>query len=246
MTIWDQSNDRGLASDAQLIQCTIFCFSSVSWQKSLTTTSDSDTEPHLENNVAVAMEGVEMDDDEGDPFRDDGKFPSGTTPPLSWPQSASDVSHRTNQAEWRPIGPFVNTSRPDHAALHGTLTVASIYEEINDLHEETVDIVLAQNREVRRQLAALKKDISDLRSSNLPLRTTSSKTSSPHQSAYDFSILVLSHIVVAFIVWIILHWVTVQSTRNALRNAYELAMPFSWWDKETYGERLNDHNRSRI
>ena len=125
MTIWDQSNDRGLASDAQLIQCTIFCFSSVSWQKSLTTTSDSDTEPHLENNVAVAMEGVEMDDDEGDPFRDDGKFPSGTTPPLLWPQSTSDISHRTNQAEWRPIGPFVNTSRPDHAALHGTLTVAS-------------------------------------------------------------------------------------------------------------------------
>jgi hypothetical protein len=79
--------------------------------------------------------------------------------------------------------------------------VASIYEEINDLHEETVNIVLAQNREVRRQLAALKKDISDLRSSNLPLRTTSS----PHQSAYDISILVLFHIVVAFIVWAILH-----------------------------------------
>jgi len=29
--------------------------------------------------------------------------------------------------------------------------VASIYEEINDLHEETVDIVLAHNWEVRRQ-----------------------------------------------------------------------------------------------
>ena len=59
----------------------------------------------------------------------------------------SDVigGHQTNQAEWRPIGPFVNNSRPDHA------TVASIYEEINDLHEETVDIVLAHNWEVRRQ-----------------------------------------------------------------------------------------------
>ena len=47
-----------------------------------------------------------------------------------------------------------------HAALHGSLTVASIYEEINDLHEETVDIVLAHNWEVKRQLVALKKDIS--------------------------------------------------------------------------------------
>jgi hypothetical protein len=109
----------------------------------------------------------------------------------------SDVigGHQTNQAEWRPIGPFVNNSHPDHA------TVASIYEEINDLHEETVDIFLAHNWEVKRQLVALKKDISDLRSSNLPQRTTSS----PHQSAYSISILVLSHIVVACIVWRILH-----------------------------------------
>src|ERR1700761_9665448 len=68
----------------------------------------------------------------------------------------SDVigGHQTNQAEWRPIGPFVNNSHPDHA------TIASIYEEINDLHEETVDIVLAYNWEVKRQLVALKKDIS--------------------------------------------------------------------------------------
>ena len=40
--------------------------------------------------------------------------------------------------------------------------MAVIYEEADHLHEETVDIVLAQNREVRRQLVALKKEISDM------------------------------------------------------------------------------------
>jgi hypothetical protein len=75
MTIEDQNNDRGLASDAQPIQCKLLSsVSRVSRQRSLSTPSDSDTEPHPESIAAVAMEGMDIDDDEGDPFRDNGKF----------------------------------------------------------------------------------------------------------------------------------------------------------------------------
>lgn len=77
--------------------------------------------------------------------------------------------------------------------------MAAIYEELNDLHEETVEIVLAQNREVRRRLAAVKKEISEMRVNLLALRTRS------HQSGSDIPTLVLFHVAVAFIILAIMH-----------------------------------------
>lgn len=74
-----------------------------------------------------------------------------------------------------------------------------MYEELNDLHEETVDIVLARDREVRKHLAALKKEIADVRNYLPALRR------SRQQLASDTLILVFCHIVVAFTIWTIVH-----------------------------------------
>jgi hypothetical protein len=48
-----------------------------------------------------------------------------------------------------PQDPYVNGSHPDHANLHGfgSLTVVPIYEELNELHEGTINIVLAHDGE---------------------------------------------------------------------------------------------------
>ena len=51
-----------------------------------------------------------------------------------------------------------------------------------------MDIVLAQNREVRRQLAALKREISDIRDNLLALHSTS------HQSSSNIPIPILFHV----------------------------------------------------
>ena len=112
---------------------------------------------------------------------------------------ASDIASRAVQAEWRPVGPYVNNSRPDRVALHGSLTVAEIYEEFTDLHEETVETVLAQNREVRRQLKELRKEISDMRDNLLHLHTES------HRSGSDIRTLVLFHVAVAAVILAIMH-----------------------------------------
>lgn len=115
------------------------------------------------------------------------------------PIVASDIASRAVQAEWRPVGPYVNNSRPDRVALHGSLTVAEIYEEFTDLHEETVETVLAQNREVRRQLKELRKEISDMRDNLLHLHTES------HRSGSDIRTLVLFHVAVAAVILAIMH-----------------------------------------
>lgn len=113
---------------------------------------------------------------------------------------ANNVHRRTNQVEWRPRGPNVrvDSDHPGRAVLHGALAVAEIYEELNDLHEETVAIVLAQNKEVKRQLSALKKEISDMRRNLADLHTRS------HQSGFGILTLVLFHVVFVFIILAIL------------------------------------------
>ncbi len=115
------------------------------------------------------------------------------------PIVASDIASWAVQAEWRPVGLYVNSSRPDRAALHGSLTVAEIYEDFTDLHEETAETMLAQNREVRRQLKELRKEISDMRDNLLHLHTKS------HQSGSDIRTLVLFHVTVAAVILAIMH-----------------------------------------
>ncbi|KAH9012533.1 hypothetical protein EDB85DRAFT_1900284 [Lactarius pseudohatsudake] len=103
----------------------------------------SDTEPNQAPAGSDAVTGTEIDVE--DPFR------------------ATNIVRRTNQVDWRPMGLYVNNGRPDRAALHKSLAVAEIYEELDDLNEEIMAIVLAQNREVKRQLTEMKKEISDMR-----------------------------------------------------------------------------------
>ena len=96
------------------------------------------------------------------------------------------------------MGPYSYSDRPGRV-LHGALAVAEIYEELNDLHEETVAIVLAQNKEVKRQLLILKKEISDTCNNLADLRTRSP------QSGFGVLILLLFHIIFLFIILAILH-----------------------------------------
>jgi len=115
------------------------------------------------------------------------------------PIVASDIASWAVQAKWHPVGPYVNSSHPDHAALHGSLTVAEIYEEFTSLHEETAETMLAQNREVRRQLKELRKEISDMHNNLLHLHTKS------HQSGSDIRTLVLFHVTVVAVILAIMH-----------------------------------------
>ncbi|KAH9013863.1 hypothetical protein EDB85DRAFT_1899502 [Lactarius pseudohatsudake] len=103
----------------------------------------SDTEPNQAPAGSDAVTGTEIDVE--DPFR------------------ATNIVRQTNQVDWCPMGLYVNNGRPDRAALHKSLAVAEIYEELDDLNEEIMAIVLAQNREVKRQLMEMKKEISDMR-----------------------------------------------------------------------------------
>ena len=101
------------------------------------------------------------------------------------------------------MGPYIYSDRPGHV-LHGALAVAEIYEELNDLHEETVAIVLAQNKEVKRQLLVLKKEISDTCNNLANLCTRS------HQSSFGVLTLMLFHVIFLFIILAILHWMFVH------------------------------------
>ena len=94
-----------------------------------------------------------------------------------------------------PAGPYIYGDRPGRTVLQGALAVADIYEELNNLHEETVSIVLSQNREVKRQLLVLKKEISDARNNLADLRTRS------HQTVLT---LVLFHMIFVLIILVIL------------------------------------------
>ena len=60
-------------------------------------------------------------------------------------------------------------------------------------------IVLAQNKEVKRQLLILKKEISDTHNNLADLRTRS------HQSGFGVLILLLFHVIFLFIILAILH-----------------------------------------
>ena len=79
------------------------------------------------------------------------------------------------KSNWRPtpVWPYIDSDCPGRTVLHGALAVADIYEELNNLHEETVAIVLAQNREVKKHLLVLKKEISDTHNNLADLRTRS-------------------------------------------------------------------------
>ncbi|KAI9444454.1 hypothetical protein H4582DRAFT_2052763 [Lactarius indigo] len=114
----------------------------------------------------------------------------GTEINVEDPFRATNIVRRTNQVDWRPTGLYVNSSRPDRAALHRSLAVAEIYEELDDLNEEIVALVLAQNKEVKRQLAEMKKEISDIRSNFIALRTRL------HQPGLDIPTHMLFHVVI--------------------------------------------------
>lgn len=119
--------------------------------------------------------------------------------PGTFTSRTNNVHRWTNQVDWRPMGPNVrvDSDHPSHAVLHGALALAEIYEELNDLHEETVAIVLGRNQEVKRQLSALKKEVSDVRRDLADLHKRS------HQSGFGILTL-LFHVVFVFIILVIL------------------------------------------
>ncbi|KAI9442137.1 hypothetical protein H4582DRAFT_2054657 [Lactarius indigo] len=134
------------------------------------TTSNTESDQALASSDDVTADGTEINVE--DPFR------------------ATNIVRRTNQVDWHPTGLYVNSSRPDRAALHRSLAVAEIYEELDDLNEEIVALVLAQNKEVKRQLAEMKKEISDIRSNFIALRTRL------HQPGLDIPTHMLFHVVI--------------------------------------------------
>ncbi|KAF8266981.1 hypothetical protein EI94DRAFT_1701344 [Lactarius quietus] len=93
---------------------------------------------------------------------------------------------RNAPIDWRSA-PHIYSDCPGHTVLHGALGVAEIYEELNNLHEETVAIVLAQNKEVKRQLSILQKELSDT-----------------HNNLTGLIILVFFYITFGLIIWVIL------------------------------------------
>ena len=105
------------------------------------------------------------------------------------------------KSNWRPtpVWPYIDSDCPGRTVLHGALAVADIYEELNNLHEETVAIVLAQNREVKKHLLVLKKEISDTHNNLADLRTRS------HQTGFGVLPLVLFQVIFVLIILVILH-----------------------------------------
>ncbi|KAI9444458.1 hypothetical protein H4582DRAFT_2052768 [Lactarius indigo] len=99
------------------------------------TTSNTESDQALASSDDVTADGTEINVE--DPFR------------------ATNIVRRTNQVDWRPTGLYVNSSRPDRAALHRSLAVAEIYEELDDLNEEIVALVLAQNKEIVQNVSQI-------------------------------------------------------------------------------------------
>ncbi|KAF8266095.1 hypothetical protein EI94DRAFT_1701980 [Lactarius quietus] len=96
-------------------------------------------------------------------------------------------TERNAPTNWHPT-PHIYSDCPGHTVMHGALGVAEIYEELNNLHEETVAIVLAQNKEVKRQLSVLKKELSET-----------------HNNLAGLTILVFFYVIFLLIIFTILH-----------------------------------------